>query len=210
MHISEGVLSAPVLISGAALTAGGVAVGLRKMDYERIPQVAMLSSAFFVASLIHVPIGPSSVHLILNGLIGLILGWTAFQAVLVALFLQAVLFHFGGFTTLGVNTVNMALPAVLCHYLFRGVIARGSAPRAAVAGFLAGALAIVFALLLWGASLILTGRPLLWIARVGFVGHIPVMVIEGFITAAVVGYLRQVRPELLRAPVLEGGGSDKG
>jgi cobalt/nickel transport system permease protein len=47
MHISEGVLSAPVLVTGAALTAVGVAVGLKKMDYEKIPQVAVLTSAWY-------------------------------------------------------------------------------------------------------------------------------------------------------------------
>ena len=70
MHISEGVLSAPVLATGAALTAAGCGIGLKKLDYDRVPQVAILTSAFFVASLIHVPIGPSSVHLVLNGLMG--------------------------------------------------------------------------------------------------------------------------------------------
>ncbi|MBW1903093.1 MAG: energy-coupling factor ABC transporter permease, partial [Deltaproteobacteria bacterium] len=75
MHISEGVLSAPVLISCVVLAAAGTAVGLKKLDYERIPQVAVLSAAFFIVSLVHVPIGPSNVHLILNGLIGLLLGW---------------------------------------------------------------------------------------------------------------------------------------
>ncbi|MDO9586042.1 MAG: cobalt transporter CbiM, partial [Syntrophales bacterium] len=113
MHISEGVLSAPVLVAGALLTVGGTAWGLKKMDYEKIPEVAVLSSAFFVASLIHVPVGPSSAHLILNGLVGLLLGWMAFPSILVALALQALLFQSGGFTTLGVNAFNMAAPAVL-------------------------------------------------------------------------------------------------
>ncbi|MFP4388984.1 MAG: energy-coupling factor ABC transporter permease, partial [Desulfococcaceae bacterium] len=51
MHISEGVLSAPVLIAGAAVAAAGVAAGLRQLDEERIPRAALLSAAFFVASL---------------------------------------------------------------------------------------------------------------------------------------------------------------
>ena len=68
MHISEGVLSGPVLVTGAALTAAGCSIGLKKLDYDRIPQVAILTSAFLVASLIRVPIGPSSVHLVLIGL----------------------------------------------------------------------------------------------------------------------------------------------
>ena len=59
MHISEGVLSGPVLISGIALAAAGTAIGLKILDYDRIPRAAILSASFFVASLIHVPIGPS-------------------------------------------------------------------------------------------------------------------------------------------------------
>ncbi len=112
MHISEGILSGPVLISGATLAAAGTAVGLKKLDYDRIAQSGILAASFFVAALIHVPVGPSSVHLILNGIVGLLLGWAAFPIILVALLLQAVLFQFGGITTLGVNTVIMALPAV--------------------------------------------------------------------------------------------------
>ena len=113
MHISEGVLSAPVLITGAALTATAVGLGLKKMDYDRIPQVAILSSVFFVASLIHIPIGPANAHLVMNGLTGLLLGFSAFPAILVGLILQAILFQFGGITTLGINTFNIAFPALI-------------------------------------------------------------------------------------------------
>jgi len=74
MHISEGICSPPVLAAGLGLAVAGVAYGLRKIDTESIPRVGVLSSAFFVASLIHVPIGPTSVHLVLNGLMGLLLG----------------------------------------------------------------------------------------------------------------------------------------
>ena len=89
MHISEGVLSAPVLVSGGALAAAGTAIGLKKIDYDHLARVGILSATFFVASLVHVPIGPSSVHLIMNGIVGLLLGWAAFPAILVALLLQS-------------------------------------------------------------------------------------------------------------------------
>ena len=118
MHISEGVLSAPVLVTGAALAAAGISVGLKKMDYDKIPQAAVLSAAFFVASLIHVPMGPSNVHLVLNGINGLLLGWVCFPSILIALTLQAILFQYGGITVLGVNTVTMALPGLIGYYLF--------------------------------------------------------------------------------------------
>ena len=95
MHIAEGVLSAPVLLTGAVVAAGGTSIGLKKIDYDRIMTVALLAAAFFVASLVHIPIGPASGHLLLNGLMGVILGWGAFPAILVGLFLQALLFQFG-------------------------------------------------------------------------------------------------------------------
>lgn len=99
MHISEGVLSPAVLGAGAVLAAAGIVIGLRKLDYDRLMTVAILAAAFFVGSLIHVPIGPSSVHLILNGLLGMLLGWAAFPSIFVALMLQAILFQYGGIRT---------------------------------------------------------------------------------------------------------------
>ena len=62
--------------------------------------VAILAAHFFVGSLIHVPVGPSSVHVVLNGLLGMLLGWAAFPSIFVALMLQAILFQYGGITVL--------------------------------------------------------------------------------------------------------------
>ena len=144
MHISEGVLSAPVLAGGWALAAVGTAVGLRRLDYDRLMTVAILAAAFFVASLVHVPIGPVSVHLILNGLLGTILGLAAFPAICVGLLLQAVLFQFGGLTVLGVNTVDMALPAVVCYAVFRPMLRAGGTVRL-VGAFCCGFLSVLLA-----------------------------------------------------------------
>jgi len=201
MHISEGVLSAPVMISGAALTAVGTAVGLKKLDYDKIPQAAMLASVFFLASLVHVPVGPSAMHLVLNGLLGLILGWAAFPAILIGLALQAVLFQFGGLTGLGVNTVNMALPAVISYYLF-GRLARGENQTLALAAaFMAGATGIILSGLMVGISLFFTGESFLIAAQAVVAAHIPVMIVEGLITLALVSFLRKVKPEVLHATV---------
>ncbi|GAH32229.1 unnamed protein product, partial [marine sediment metagenome] len=70
MHILEGILSAPVLVTEATITTTAVAYGLKKLKYRQIPKVAILSSVFFVGFFNSVPLGPSSVHLILNGIIG--------------------------------------------------------------------------------------------------------------------------------------------
>ncbi|MFH1035158.1 MAG: cobalt transporter CbiM [Pseudomonadota bacterium] len=197
MHISEGVLGGPVLAAGAALSLAGLAVGLKKMDYDRLPQTAILSAAFFVASLVNVPIGPAKAHLVLNGLLGLLLGWGAFPALFVALALQAVLFQYGGLTTLGVNTFNMAFPALLC-YLALGRLARnGGQKLPLLAGFLAGFLSVGGSALLVAATLTTAGEEFLSVARLVVVVHLPVMVLEGFMTAAMVGFLRRVRPAML-------------
>jgi len=197
MHISEGILSSPVLVTGAALAAGGSAVGLKKLDYERVPQVSILSAVFFVASLIHVPIGPSSVHLILNGLVGILLGWVAFPAILVALMLQAVLFQFGGITTLGVNCLNMALPSALCFYALRPGVRSASPIVSMAASFACGFCAVLLAGLMVALSLAMTGRPFLAVAKLVLVAHVPIMIVEGLITAFCVRFLKQIKPEML-------------
>lgn len=201
MHISEGILSAPVLLTGVILAAGGVSLGLKKMEYEKIPEVAVLTSAFFVASLIHIPIGPSSAHLVLNGLMGLLLGWPVFSAILVGLALQALLFQFGGITSLGVNTFNMAFPAMVSFYLFRLFNRRYNRYTLIFSGFLCGVVGILGGSLLVAISLITTGEAFLTAAKLIVIAHLPVMIIEGGITAAAVIFLNKVRPELLTRKV---------
>jgi cobalt/nickel transport system permease protein len=197
MHISEGILSAPVLISGAVLAAAGTGVGLKKLDYERIPHVAILSAAFFVASLIHVPIGPSSIHLVLNGLMGLFLGWVVFPAILIGLILQAILFQFGGLTTLGVNTVLMGLPAFICFLAFGAGVRSNKPVVSMISAFLCGFGAVFIGSLMVAMALIFTGRPFLSVAKVIIIAQLPVMVIEGLITVFCVKFLKRVKPEIL-------------
>ena len=198
MHISEGILSPAILIGGAAVAAAGVAIGLKGIDQEDIPSMGILSAAFFVASLVHVPIGPASVHLILNGLIGLLLGLKAFPVILVGLALQGLLFQYGGITTLGVNTLNMAFPAVICYYLFGwGITLRARRPVFILTAFAAGFFAVFFAGIFVGLSLYLTGEAFLPAAKLIVVAHLPVMVIEGILTAVCALFFRKVRPELL-------------
>lgn len=196
MHISEGILSGSVLISGAALAAAGTGIGLKKLDYDQIAKAGMLSATFFVASLIHVPIGPSNAHLILNGLVGILLGWAAFPAILVALILHGVFFQFGGITSLGVNTIIMALPAVSCYLIF-GKLIHKSSRTAAAAAFACGFLSVLISGVIVGLSLIFTEENFLKVSGIIIAAHIPVMLIEGIVTAACVAFLRKVRPEML-------------
>jgi len=185
-----------VLAGGAVISAAGLTLGLKNIDYDKLPRVALLSAVFFVASLIHLPVGPSSVHLILNGLVGGLLGWAAFPALFVGLVLQAILFQFGGLTVLGVNTATMALPAVLCYYLFAPFLRRDGKLPVLLASFAAGFSAILVAALLTALSLYASGDEFLGAAWAILAASLPGMIVEGVITCLAVVFLKRVRPEL--------------
>jgi cobalt/nickel transport system permease protein len=118
VHIADGVLDWPVLAAGFAVSAALALLASWRVRDEEVPRIALLTAAFFVASSIHVKVGPTSVHLLLNGLVGVILGWRAPLAILVGVTLQALLIPHGGLTTIGVNAAVEALPALAAGALF--------------------------------------------------------------------------------------------
>jgi cobalt/nickel transport system permease protein len=196
MHISEGILSLPILAGGGVAGVIGTAIGLKHLDYDHIIGTALLSSAFFVASLIHVPLGPGSIHLVLNGLIGILLGWASVPAIAIALLLQALLFGYGGVTVLGVNIVIMAAPAVLVSLLFGQLICKPG-KKQLIGAFLAGATAIFFSTVLLALTLIGTDSSFMDTAGILLVAQLPLMFIEGLVTMFVVSFLTRVQPELI-------------
>lgn len=195
MHISEGVLSGPVLVTGAIVAVGALAYSLRRLHWNQLMSVGVISSAFFVASLIHLPLGPASVHLIMNGLMGAILGWAALPAIAAALILQALLFQFGGLFVLGVNTCVMGLPAVFCGILFRPLLLNPS--RRSLGAFCCGALAVALSSVLFALALALSGDDFFVSAGAVLIAHIPVMLIEGALTVLIVSFLAKAMPEVL-------------
>lgn len=195
MHIADGVLATPVLLAGMVMTLAGTTLGLKKLDDDKIPFAAVLSACFFVASLIHVPLGPSSVHLIFNGLIGLLLGWLAFPVMLIALLLQAMFFGFGGVLVLGVNCLNIALPAVMVGALLRPLRARIPVQ---LLGFLAGCSAVLLTGLMVSLSLYLSGDAFNTTASVVFWGNLPLSVLEGVISGFIILLISQVKPDILQ------------
>lgn len=210
MHIAEGVLSPAVLGGGAVLALAGTAQGLRRLEYDRLVAVGILSAAFFVASLIHVPVGLASAHLVLNGLVGVLLGWAAFPSILVALLLQALLFQFGGITVLGVNTFTMGFAAVASWYVFRAVCRLCPGMGGVRAGaFMGGALGVALAAVLTALALAFTDEGFWLAAQLLLLAHLPVMLAEGLITMFTISFIMRVRPELLgMAPVQPDNGQE--
>lgn len=196
-HIPDGVLSAPVLIGGAVLAVGGLALGLRRLDERDVPKTAILAAVFFVASLVAVPLGPSSVHLLLGGLMGIVLGVRAIPAVFVGLLLQAVLFGFGGLTSLGVDVVDMAFPGVILAALARPVLLRASPGRAAVIAGGVAALAVLGTAGCVALALALSSADYLPSLKIVVVTYLPLAAAEAVITGFVVGHLLRVKPEVI-------------
>lgn len=212
MHISEGMLPVQVCVGGYAIASLTTWYSLKKINrqsnpQEDIPKASLFTAAFFVASGIHIPIPPTSVHLVLNGLLGTILGYYAFPAILVGLFFQGVMFGHGGLTTLGVNAIIMGLPALLAYQIFqwRYVLKKRTSDNfsASICAFLAGGIAVGLAALMFFAVVITN---VLYDSNLQtdqtfifglMLAHIPLMVIEGIFTAMVVSFIQRVKPEIL-------------
>lgn len=199
MHLSEGVLHTPVLLSGAALAIAGIAVGLRRLESENLPLTALFAAAFFVAGTIHVPVGIGSVHLILNGMAGLFLGWAVFPSFLIALLLQVIFFSFGGFAVLGVNLCVMATPAVIVHYLFRSRLQpQMTLKDRLLVGIGAGVIGVGGAGALASFVLMLDGDKsyldLVWLL---LVSHVPIFILDSIISVGVITSLCKMYPTVL-------------
>lgn len=198
MHISDGVLSAPVWIGGYAAAAGIIAASMKKIKVENMPKVAVMTSAFFVASLIRVPLGPTSVHLVLNGLVGIILGPAAFISIFVGLVLQAFLFQHGGITTIGINAIIMGTPALLAYKIFNLRNKFNFKKCEFIFGALAGGSGVFLGTGILALALVTTGTEFMGVAKYAALAHLPVMIIEGIMTGFIASFLMKVKPEILK------------
>lgn len=212
MHIPDGLLPPEVALGGYVVTGALTWVALRQIrrmpDAEAaMPRAALLTAAFFVASWIHLPLPPTSVHLVLNGVLGVVLGWYAVPAILVGLFLQAVMFQHGGLTTLGVNAAMMSLPALLGYAIFqlRGRLNLRGPAMTAVLAFIGGGLGLLLSAGIAFTLLIGTIPGYIDVAaeRAAIsaltLAHVPLAVVEGIITAFIIGFLLRVRPDMVSA-----------
>ena len=209
MHISDGVLPISVAVGACVAGAGLAAWSARRTRSEDLPKVAVVTAAFFVASLIHVPLGPTSVHLIIPGLTGALLGSSAFLSVALGLLLQSLLFQFGGLTALGANALMMGLPALACGWFFQKYKGR-TRMRKVVIGGLAGAAGTALAAFILAVLLATGGEDFLGVARIAILAHVPVIIIEGIVSAFTIGFLARVKPSLLQPSFLRPTGAAHG
>ncbi|MGW6709955.1 energy-coupling factor ABC transporter permease [Streptomyces sp. NPDC054956] len=209
MHVPDGFIDAPVSIAAGVAAAGAVAVSLRgarrELDERTAPLAGLVAAFIFAVQMLNFPVAAgTSGHLLGGALAAILVGpCTGVLCVSVVLLMQGVLFADGGLTALGVNVWTMAVVTVVVAYaVFRGLVKllpRGR--RSVTAGAFAGALlsvpaaAAMFTVFyaLGGTTDVPLGK--VFGAMVGV--HVLIGLGEAAITAATVGAVIAVRPDLV-------------
>ena len=228
MHIPDGILPAQVSAVGYAIAAPLIGYSLRRIERQShqhpagvartLPKAALLTATFFVASSIYLPGPPplGTIHFLMNGLLGAVLGYYAIPAIVIGLLFQALLLGHGGLTTLGLNMLLLGIPALLAHHLFewrhwlipklngRGLIS--TQVIYGLLGGLAGFVGVMGAALLFFALVILTipadvnaGTEQAAISLMTLV-NLPLAIVEGLFTASFVVFIGRTKPDLLDGP----------
>lgn len=203
MHIADGVLNAPTIATAYAGTAALLAWSLKDVAEEEIPKISLTTGTFFAVSLISIPVGPSSIHPLMAGFMGVMLGRRAPISFFIGLLLQALLFQHGGLTSLGANTLMLAVPALISRQLYRKLT---FSPLAK--GMMTGALATVLTVLLLILTLTMSqplfARGTFSVVRLLVIGHIPLVAIEAVITGFALQLMTRARPDWLQEGVMSG------
>jgi cobalt/nickel transport system permease protein len=212
MHIPYGLLSPEVSVATAVLAAPAVGWSLwrvrRRRQEKTIPLIGVLGAYIFAAQMLNFPVAAgTSGHLLGAALAVFTLGPAAAVLILsTVVTIQAVLFQDGAVTALGANILNMAVVGVLVPWLFFGLWRRLFRGRQALLGMATAALAsIVAAAAVCAVEIAASGiYPLATVLGAMTGIHALIGVVEAVITAAILRFLRTVRPDLVPALVPEG------
>jgi cobalt/nickel transport system permease protein len=222
MHIPDGYLSPSTCAVFYAAAAPFWYVALQRLKRlltsRLVPLISIFAAFSFVVMMFNLPLpGGTTGHAVGMGLGAIVLGpWGAIIAISIALILQALFFGDGGILAIGANSFNMAIVGSLVAYaLYRALAGRAplTAPRRAVAGAVAGYIAINAAALC--AAVEFGVQPLLFKDAGGtplyafyplsvaipamLIGHLTFAgLAEAVITGGVVAYLQRADPGLLR------------
>jgi len=212
MHMADALVSPAVGGTMWAATAGLIGYCSKQvkadLDETRIPLMGVVGAFIFAAQMINftIPATGSSGHLGGGLILAILLGpHAAFLTMASVLAIQALFFADGGLLALGANIFNLGFfPCFIAYPLiFKPLV--GSQPRerrliavsilAAVASLQLGALAVVLETLFSGISELPFGTFLLFMLPI----HLAIGLVEGVVTALVVLFVRQARPELITA-----------
>ncbi len=214
MHMADALISPAV---GGAMWAASAGIAIysakkvqKDLDEKKIPLMGVLGAFIFAAQMINfaIPGTGSSGHLGGALILSILLGpHAAFLTMFSILAVQALFFGDGGLLALGCNVFNMAFFTCFITYpLVYKKIAGNKTNQsrilwggilAAAIGLQLGAFGVVVETLFSGISelpfttFVLLMQPI----------HLAIGIVEGLVTAAVVGFVWKARPEILESVI---------
>ena len=212
MHMADALVSPAVGGAFWAAAAGTIAycsARVRKdLDDRKVPLMGVLGAFVFAAQMINftIPATGSSGHLGGGLLLAILLGPSAaYLTIASVLMIQALFFADGGLLALGCNIFNLGVfPAFIAYPLiYKKLVGRD--PRqsrmvaasilAAVVALQFGSLGVVLQTVLSGVAALPFDTFLLLMQPI----HLGIGVVEGVVTALVVSFIYQARPEILES-----------
>ena len=211
MHIPDGYLDTKTCLGTYCLAGATLAWAARQVtarwNDRTVPLLGVMSAFVFAGQMVNFPVaGGTSGHLLGGVLAAVLLGpAAAAMALTTVLIVQCLLFQDGGISALGANTLNLGVVAVFGGYLvYRLVRNYFSGTRSIVLGAaLAAWCSVVLAAAGCALELASAGTaPLRLVLLVMTLTHAVIGLGEAAITAAVVGFVVRVRPDLMYEPTL--------
>ena len=218
MHMADALLAPAV--AGAMYVASGAAAGVSikklKEDHEpaKPPVMAVTAAVVFAGQMINytIPGTGSSGHMCGGMLLSALLGpYAGFLSMIVVLAIQCLFFADGGLMALGANVWNMAFYGCFVGYflIWRPIIRSkwfGEGKSALRSRIIAASIIGCIVTLQLGAFSVVLETSLSGITELpfgAFLGlmqpiHLAIGLVEGFITAAVLVFVFESRPELLQ------------
>ena len=209
MHMADALVSPAV--AGTMWVAGGLALGYglhkvkKSMPEQQLPLMGVLGAFVFAAQMLNftIPGTGSSGHitgaLLLSALLGPAAGFVTLALVLL---IQALFFADGGLLAYGCNLINMGFYTCFIMYplIFKPLVRRGTqyllpaSLLTCVAGLQLGAFSVVLETLASGITALPFTTFLLLMQPI----HLAIGAVEGAVTAAVLHFVWQARPELFQ------------
>ncbi|MBR5113556.1 MAG: energy-coupling factor ABC transporter permease [Clostridia bacterium] len=238
MHMADALLAPPVatVMYAASATVAGVSIYKLKKEeklgdeptYKKLPTMAVMAALVFAGQMINytIPGTGSSGHLCGGMMLTALLGpWAAFLSMIVILTIQCLFFADGGLLALGANIWNMAFYGCFVGYflIYRPIMqskllaSKGDKAANRVKIILASVLGCIITLQLGAFSVVLETQ-LSGITELPFKSfvllmqpiHLAIGLIEGLITSAVLIFVNETRPELIKDIRLGNGEKQKG
>ncbi len=212
MHMADALISPAVGGTMWVVSGGLVAYSARKVreeaDDRKVPLMGVLGAFIFAAQMLNftIPATGSSGHLGGGMILAILLGpYAGFLVMASVLTVQALFFADGGLLALGCNIFNLGFFTCFLAYplVYRRIAGDGLDRRrimaasvlAALVGLQLGAFGVVLETVASGISALPFGTFVLLMQPI----HLAIGVVEGLITAGVVSFLLEARPEILSA-----------